>query len=57
MLALKIGQLIFATNSVPRFNFQTFPNLLVDSTMVKRKNKEQKALLHSMEQDHITGAT
>ncbi|KAF2296582.1 hypothetical protein GH714_000346 [Hevea brasiliensis] len=33
MLALKIGQPIFARESAPRFNVQSFPELLVDSTM------------------------
>jgi hypothetical protein len=54
---MKIGQLTFTTVSAPRFNAQTFPNPLVDSTNLKRKNKEQQAPLHSMEQDNTTDAT
>lgn len=57
MLAMKIGQLTFTAVSAPRFNAQTFPNPLVDSTNLKRKNKEQQAPLHSMEQDSTTDAT
>jgi hypothetical protein len=40
MLALKIGQLKNVADSAPRLSDHIFPDLLEDSTKVRKKNNE-----------------